>query len=195
MSVALMILFFTPDTPTGKWEDRHLNDAIVAAATERVVVVDVEKYVMEDANQSVQRGPQHSTELEKGKHGAHGHKRRDSTVVDSEDVQAAEVQLIKKPSSLDVLRILLTLPTLMQCACYFVTFGCELSINGILGAFYIQASGKPAWTQTQSGNWAAMYGLLNIVTRPLGGYISDLLYPRVGVEGKKYWMLFCTVPL
>ena len=36
-----------------------------------------------------------------------------------------------------------------------------------------------------------MYGLLNVITRPMGGYIGDLLYPRVGVEGKKLWMIFC----
>ena len=197
MFIAMMILFFAPDTPTGKWEDRHLNNAAAVTKTEAVAVVNVEKYGMEDANQTGQQSDEHSAELEKGDpaaHGAHGHKRRDSAVVDSEDVQAAEAQLIKKLSVMDVVRVLLSLPTLMQCACYFVTFGCELSINGILGAFYIEASGKPPWTQTESGNWAAMYGLLNIVTRPLGGYISDLLYPRAGVEGKKYWMLFCTIP-
>ena len=195
MFMAIMILFFAPDTPTGKWADRHLNNAAAVTKTEAVAVVDVEKYGMEDG-QTGQQSSEHSAELEKGEpgaHGPHGHKRRDSAVIDSEDVQAAEAQLIKKPSAMDVVRVFLSFPTLMQCACYFVTFGCELSINGILGAFYIEASGKPAWTQTESGNWAAMYGLLNVVTRPLGGYISDLLYPRVGVEGKKYWMLFCTI--
>jgi MFS transporter, NNP family, nitrate/nitrite transporter len=195
MFMALMILFCAPDTPTGKWEDRHLNDATAIAKTDAIAVVDVEKYGMDDATQSAQQSSQHSAELEKGEHGPHGHKRRDSAVVDNEDVQAAEAQLIKKPSPMDVVRVFLSLPTLTQCACYFVTFGCELSINGILGAFYIQASGKPAWTQSQSGDWAAMYGLLNIVTRPVGGYIADMLYPRVGVEGKKYWMIFCIIPL
>src|SRR5271170_2378436 len=39
-----------------------------------------------------------------------------------------------------------------------------------------------------------MCGLLNVVTRPLGGWIVDLLYPVVGVEGKKFWMIFvCSI--
>ena len=85
----------------------------------------------------------------------------------------------------------LSLPTLMQCACYFVTFGSELAINGILSSFYIQASGEAAWSEGFAGRWAAMYGLLNVVTRPMGGYIADKLYPLMGVEGKKFWMLLC----
>jgi len=194
MFMAIMILFFAPDTPTGKWKDRHLNDASAIVKTDAVAVVDVDRYDLDGAPQSGQQSSKHLAELEKGEHGPHGHKRRDSAIVDNEDVQAAEAQLIKKPSPMDVVRVFLSLPTITQCACYFVTFGCELSINGILGTFYIQASGKPAWTQTESGNWAAMYGLLNVVTRPLGGYIADMLYLRVGVEGKKYWMLFCKVP-
>jgi len=32
---------------------------------------------------------------------------------------------------------------------------------------------------------------LNVVTRPLGGYIADNLYHHVGVEGKKFFMIIC----
>ena len=55
MFMAMMILFFAPDTPTGKWEDRHLNNAAAVTKTGAVGVVDVEKYGMEDANQNGQQ--------------------------------------------------------------------------------------------------------------------------------------------
>jgi MFS transporter, NNP family, nitrate/nitrite transporter len=112
---------------------------------------------------------------------------------DTSDVKFAEATLVKKPSMMDVVKVAMSLTTLVQVACYFVTFGSELSVNSNLSSFYISASGTPAWSQTLAANWAAMYGLLNVIARPLGGYISDSIYPVLGVEGKKYWMIFCMI--
>ena len=36
---------------------------------------------------------------------------------------------------------------------------------------------------------ASIFGLLNVVTRPLGGYMGDLAYRWYGVRGKKYLVL------
>src|SRR5271156_4447336 len=36
MFMAMMILFFAPDTPAGKWENRHLNNAAAVTKTEAV---------------------------------------------------------------------------------------------------------------------------------------------------------------
>lgn len=69
-----------------------------------------------------------------------------------------------------------SLQTLVPAACYFCTFGAELSINSILGNYYMH--NFPTMTLQQSGNWAAMFGLLNGVARPLGGYLSDLAYRK-----------------
>lgn len=33
---------------------------------------------------------------------------------------------------------------------------------------------------------ASTFGFLNLFTRPLGGYLGDLIYRRYGVKGKKY---------
>lgn len=71
-----------------------------------------------------------------------------------------------------------SLQTLVPAACYFCTFGAELSINSVLGNFYTH--NFPSMTLQASGNWAAMFGLLNGVARPLGGYVSDLAYRRTG---------------
>jgi NNP family nitrate/nitrite transporter-like MFS transporter len=34
--------------------------------------------------------------------------------------------------------------------------------------------------------YAGIFGLINIVTRPTGGYLGDQIYKRYGVPGKKY---------
>jgi len=34
-------------------------------------------------------------------------------------------------------------------------------------------------------------GFMNLVTRPFGGYVGDVVYTRWGTKGKKYWMLAC----
>jgi NNP family nitrate/nitrite transporter-like MFS transporter len=71
-----------------------------------------------------------------------------------------------------------SLQTLVPAACYFCTFGAELSINSILGNYYMH--NFPKMSLQVSGNWAAMFGLLNGVARPLGGYISDFAYRHTG---------------
>jgi MFS transporter, NNP family, nitrate/nitrite transporter len=34
-------------------------------------------------------------------------------------------------------------------------------------------------------------GFLNLVTRPFGGYLGDVIYRKYGTKGKKYLTLFC----
>ena len=118
-------------------------------------------------------------------------KKKGEGLYDMADVSFAEATLVKKPSAKAFFEVLASFPSLMICAMYFVTFGGELAINSNLSSFYIEASGTPPWSQTLAANSAAMYRLLNVVTRPLGGYIADRLYPVVGIEGKKFWLITC----
>jgi len=65
--------------------------------------------------------------------------------------------------------------------------GAELAINSILGAYYLK--NFPKLGQTGTGRWAAMFGLLNVVFRPLGGIVSDLIYKKSStVWSKKIWL-------
>lgn len=64
--------------------------------------------------------------------------------------------------------------------------------------YYLENS--PQWDETTAGHWAAMFGLLNIVSRPSGGIVADLIYRRFSSDSqlrairfKKYWMLSLTV--
>lgn len=62
-------------------------------------------------------------------------------------------------------------------------------MGSFLGAYYYQRF--PALGQTGSGDWAAMFGLLNVVARPAGGLISDMLYRRThSLWAKKALLVF-----
>ncbi|KAG1745256.1 major facilitator superfamily domain-containing protein [Suillus lakei] len=52
---------------------------------------------------------------------------------------------------------------------------------------------SPTFGQTKAGYVAGIYGLLNVFSRPLGGYFGDLIYIRFGVPGKKYLTIACGV--
>lgn len=184
ITIAITILLFAPDSPTGPWKDRHLNATIegIEASQPSAEIVDVGQYGMEEGTSNESISKSKPSEILKDKDGG---------IYDVADVNFAEATLVEKPSAKGFVHVLFSFPTFMVCSMYFVTFGGELAINSNLSSFYIEASGKPAWSQTLAANWAAMYGLLNVITRPLGGYIGDLLYPVAGIEGKKYWVITC----
>jgi NNP family nitrate/nitrite transporter-like MFS transporter len=102
-------------------------------------------------------------------------------------------EVIVKPTLKEGLKVMFSLQTLMLCAGYFCSFGGELAINSILGAYYLK--NFQYLGQTQSGRWAAMFGLLNVVTRPLGGFIADIIYKVSGrsLWAKKFWIHFVGV--
>jgi NNP family nitrate/nitrite transporter-like MFS transporter len=85
------------------------------------------------------------------------------------------------------MRVIFTPQTATVAACYFCSFGAELAINSILGAYYLK--NFPKLGQTGTGRWAAMFGLLNVVFRPLGGIVADAVYKKTGtVWSKKIWL-------
>jgi len=94
--------------------------------------------------------------------------------VDAVAVAAHEV--VQKPSFSEAMHVVFSLQTLALAFAYFTSFGSELAVNSVLGAYY--QKNFPYLGQTGASNWAAMFGLLNIVTRPGGGFISDFLYRR-----------------
>ena len=88
-----------------------------------------------------------------------------------------------------MLKVALSPQTIVQMMCYFCSFGAELAINAILANYYI--ANFPTLGQTGAANWAAMFGLLNVVFRPVGGLFADYLYRKTGsVWSKKGWIVF-----
>ncbi|KAF2270169.1 nitrate transporter-like protein [Lojkania enalia] len=180
VATGLGILFLADDTPTGKWADRAIN----VAHTEHGVIV--------PATGDISDKP-----ATNGSISSQDDKKTPSTPVDIEaspgEVQIVdEVQheVIQKPTFKEATQVMFSLQTLTLCAGYVCSFGGELAINSILGSYYLKNFAYLG--QTTSGRWAAMFGLLNVITRPLGGFIGDLLYKWTNhnLWAKKFWIHF-----
>ena len=89
-------------------------------------------------------------------------------------IDTAKGEVVQKPSFKEIAKVIFTPQTFVTGACYFCTFGAELSINSTLGLYF--DTNFPSLGLTGSGSWAAMFGLMNIICRPLGGFVSDLAY-------------------
>ncbi|KAF1829186.1 nitrate transporter-like protein [Decorospora gaudefroyi] len=182
---ALGLLLLSEDTPTGKWSERGVT--VVSSQQAHASVVPT-------------TGALDDKPVTTGSFSSSDEKKHDRSAPDVEsahgDVQILdEVQheVIVKPTFKEGLKVLCSLQTIMLCAGYFCSFGGELAINSILGAYYLK--NFPTLGQTGSGRWAAMFGLLNVVTRPLGGFIADVIYKQTGhsLWAKKFWIHACGV--
>ncbi|KAF2641240.1 MFS general substrate transporter [Massarina eburnea CBS 473.64] len=176
--VAACLLLLCEDTPTGRWDERAT--AVKQSVRQHSITgVDALGRIT-DVPLSVSRPSSQQQEKEKeNPHDAwkdtEAHQQQPlSTQADD----TAHGEIIEKPTLKSTLAILFSLQTLVPAACYFCTFGAELSINSILGTYYRE--NFPRLTLQEAGNWAAMFGLLNGVTRPLGGFVSDRAYNSVG---------------
>lgn len=175
--VALCLFFLCDDTPTGKWSDR------MAAAEENLRrhsvtgVVDIQGSIT-DAPIPIDKARDQSLNTASDEDKPHGWKDEEHHATDQEMLDTARGEVIQKPSAKEIFSVMMSLQTLTTAACYFCTFGAELSINSILGNYYTKQF--PALGLQGTGNWAAMFGLLNGVTRPLGGFVSDLAYRKTG---------------
>ncbi|KAF1847620.1 nitrate transporter-like protein [Cucurbitaria berberidis CBS 394.84] len=186
-AVATGLLLLTDDTPTGHWSDRAA--AVPVGHHSHAAVVSTSGGLADKPTNTT------ATSLS-----SHDEKKRASSPTDVEtasgDVQIIDEfqhEVIVKPTPKEALKVMFSLQTLMLCAGYVCSFGGELAINSILGAYYLK--NFPHLGQTTSGRWAAMFGLLNVITRPLGGFIGDLIYKWTNhnLWAKKFWIHFVGV--
>lgn len=176
---ALGMLFLCPDTPTGKWSERHLLQVASGQVVEsniaptNVTVADtvIEHQISEKSK--VNSSSKEADDIEAG-------------VI--EIVDAYNHEVVVNPSPREILAVYLSPQTLAIAGPYLCSFGSELSINSILGAYYLQ--NFPYLGQTGAGQRAAIFGLVNAVFRPFGGFISDLLYKYTGgsLLAKRMWL-------
>lgn len=166
---ALVMIFTCPDTPTGTWSSRSRDlqrhhdtrDAFFSAVGGRKDTSSIASVGL--SNDTIKLNPSR----------AQGHY-TEAQAHEDDLLTAASWELVEKPTYHGSAKAVLSLPTMTLAITYFCSFGAELCINSILGAYY--ATNFPSLGQTGSGNWAAMFGLLNAVFRPAGGIISDALY-------------------
>ncbi|KAI5795281.1 major facilitator superfamily domain-containing protein [Geopyxis carbonaria] len=188
-STALGMLFFCEDTPTGPWSERHLHahESAHKAATGGVVV---------DARGNITDAPYNATnsssEGDFEKKDIEAHKSEPEAVINNIE-KIAESEVIKAPTLKEALGVVFSRQCYMLAAPYACSFGGELAINSILGAYYNK--NFPHLGQTKSGQWAAMFGLLNVFFRPAGGIIADIIYRYTNgsVAAKKFWLVFVGV--
>ncbi|PIA92183.1 Nitrate transporter [Cercospora beticola] len=167
--VALALLLLCQDSPTGHWSTRL--QATPTTKFEQPMIVNVPGTIT----------PTPKTPASARSANIKDEKSQQSSRRPSHDIEAgaqfnltAVNEIIQKPSLSQIARIALSPQTLVLGAAYFSTFGGELAINSILGTYY----GKqfPDLNLQTSSNWAAMFGLMNVVFRPLGGVVSDYAY-------------------
>lgn len=169
VAAALGMLFTCEDTPTGKWSERHIWAK--EASQSQGNIVD-----LSPANQSSRPSGAPSitnvvTDVEK---------KGTQTPMDTDGSQvmgqldALRTDAIVPPSRKEAMNVVLSLASLAVAIPYACSFGSELAINSILGDYYDK--NFPYMGQTQTGRWAAMFGFLNVICRPAGGFLADVLY-------------------
>ncbi|KAI9708435.1 MAG: hypothetical protein M1820_003895 [Bogoriella megaspora] len=188
IATAITLVLCCPDTPVGKWADRAQaaeSNLRHHAASGPVVDIPNEVTTEKATSNAGSESPNGVSDEEKklddtrGTFGDH-----EAQMGEQQMVDIARGEIIQKPSIKEILRVVGSASTLVTAACYFCSFGSELAINSILGNYY--AKNFPKLGLQNQGNWAAMFGLLNVVTRPLGGYVADLVYGKIGsLWGKK----------
>lgn len=181
---ALGMIFLCEDTPTGSWADRNNTvNQVRSNTTGDGKIVDVTGKFTDISVVLRTTSPSESS-LEENIKG----EKYNSAGEDHES--AIQGEIIRQPTIQEAIRVVFSLQCFMLCATYACSFGGELAINSILGAYYLK--NFPHLGQTNSGRWAAMFGLLNLICRPAGGAVADALYNRTkSVEAKKFWLVFC----
>ncbi|MCJ1273238.1 hypothetical protein MMC21_001028 [Puttea exsequens] len=187
VATTITFLLICPDTPTGKWSERHLATQRNLAGhgiTGDVVDVPTADFATEKGTGTPDsHSPKPEGKLVFDSKRAGSVDDGEAQIGEQQMLDTARGEIVRKPTIKEAVPVVFSLQTLVTCACYFCSFGAELSINSILGAYYIK--NFPKLGQTGSGRWAAMFGLLNVVFRPAGGIVGDAVYRRTNVWGKK----------
>jgi NNP family nitrate/nitrite transporter-like MFS transporter len=148
IATALGMLFMCEDTPTGPWSDRHLHTH--GGATKGVIVdssakvTDVPK--VGPAFDSSQ-GSSMSGEKHKNPEAGEG----PADVESIENILTSEI--VVSPTWREAVSVIFSLQCFVVFVVYASSFGGELAINSILGAYY--AANFKNLGQTRSGQWWA----------------------------------------
>jgi len=176
VTIAFFLVLLCPDTPTGKWSERE-------AAAEKALrshsisggVVAVPGEISAHRNTSSDDSTKDHEAKEIREEDKH-YTDNEAHIGAEQMVEAAKGEVIQKPTFREAMMVMFSLQTLVTGACYFCAFGTELSVNSILGNYYKR--NFPKLGLQNQGNWAAMFGLLNVVYRPLGGVVADFAYAK-----------------
>jgi NNP family nitrate/nitrite transporter-like MFS transporter len=180
VAVATLLIVLCPDTPTGKWSERMQAIPDSHHQDVQTSIVDVPGHVGEDSKDvrtssdgaHTPNSVMHNDEKKSSYPGKSNDP--EAQIGEQQVLDTSRGEVIQKPTFKDIARISFSPQTIVTGAAYFCTFGAELAVNSILGTYY--AKQFPTLSVQQTGNWAAMFGLMNVVWRPLGGVVGDIAY-------------------
>ncbi|KAK2748058.1 hypothetical protein FQN55_004609 [Onygenales sp. PD_40] len=185
VTVATGMAITCDDTPTGKWSERHLvADQVLTGEEVHGATTPVEESGKDSKSPSPTVSDQTPIDFEK-----HAPSDSEAQVKTGTSLSEVKGEIIVAPTFNEALKVLLSKESLALAGPYACSFGSELAINSILSSYYLK--NFPELGQTNSSNWAAMLGLLNVFFRPLGGWVGDVIYRKTNsVWGKKIWLIF-----
>jgi len=206
IAVALCLFFLCPDTPVGTWAERqaaiednmrkHEMVGIATIPSNEGAIVDIpgrmstEKDVSTMPTSSEDLSQSSDTKKDVLPPADEVHYEDNEAHIGPEQMyEAAKGEVVRKPTGKEIGKVLMSPQTWVMGAHYFCSFGAELSINSILGTWYGINFKTYHLTTAQAGDWAAMFGLLNIICRPLGGFAADYAYRSTGSVWSKKILL------
>ena len=187
---ALIMILTCPDTPTGSWSSRSrdlqrhhdMHDAFFSTTGDRK-----DHHAPSISSGGIGNEIYGNDTIGLKSRQGQGHFHESAQQNEDELLAAASWELVEKPTYHGTAKALFSLSTLTLLAAYFSSFGAELSINSYLATYYNKNFSSLG--QTRAGNWAAMFGLFNVIFRPIGGVISDIIYKYThSLWAKKMWM-------
>lgn len=176
----------------GKWKDRsqHIQENLDSHNVRDVNIVAVPGNIID---RPLPEDPAASDE-EKGRAGSDSSVKiggNEYPISRTEAIETAQGETVVKPTFKEAIPVMISPQTIFHLATYACSFGGELAVNAILSSYY--KKNFPHLGQTNASNYAAIFGFLNFVTRPLGGVVGDLLYNYLGhnLWYKKAWITTC----
>jgi NNP family nitrate/nitrite transporter-like MFS transporter len=173
-------MYYGHDHPAGKWSQRHRTLA-TAIAIQQGHEVHLDSSEKTDSKTDAKN-------LEAGV---------DVVAVDPEanyQVQSTvDVAVNESLTFQTAFKICISPLTWLPAFAYLTTFGLELAIDAQMATILFSLFSKRIheFDQTTAGYYTSVFGFLNLVTRPFGGFAGDWVYRWSGTAGKKYWTLFC----
>lgn len=178
------MLLLCPDSPMGDWDDqarqvrKNMEAHGVSSSGDVTPARTVDRSGSDEEN-----SPGSEKDVKVGDH--------EHSITRSEAFEIARGEIVVKPSLKEALPVLYSPQTFFHVVTYACSFGGELAINAVLSAYL--KKNFPHLDQTKASNYAAIFGFLNFVNRPLGGVIADILYNKFGrnLWLKKGWITAC----
>lgn len=142
--VAVTMIVLCPDTPTGTWSERtQAAENTLRQHNVEGTIGDIPCHVTEDRKdpKAASKGTESPVEGVAGEEKKLDESR--GTFADNElqlggqqMLETARSEVIEKPSFKEIVKVMCSPQTLVLGACYFCTFGAELSVNSVLGKYY-----------------------------------------------------------